>query len=71
MNEKIEECLQRIIEYDIVEDHEEEADQLAGSEINWALIEKIIATENKIEKLQRDKEFLEKRISERQKTTIL
>lgn len=70
MNEKIEECLQRIIEYDIVEDHEEEADQLAGSEINRALIEKKIATEKKIEKLQRDKELLEKRISERQKTTI-
>ena len=59
-----------LTENDIVEDIEEEADQQGGSEINRALIEKIIATEKKIEKLQRDKEFLGIRTSERQKTTI-
>jgi len=67
LNEKIEEYLQRMTENDIVEDIEEEAGQLGGSEINRALIEKLIAAEKKIEKLQRDKEFLEK--SERKRVS--
>ncbi len=66
LNEKIESYLESMAENDIVEDIKEEIlGDIKGSEINKALIEKIIEAQKKIEKLQREKEYLEKGGQER------
>lgn len=66
LNEKIENYLESMAENDIVEDIKEEiAGEIKGSEINKALIEKIIEAQKKIEKLQSEKEYLEKSGQER------
>jgi len=62
LNEQIENYLEKMAGNDIAEDIEEEmsAEKIKGSEINKALINKIIEAQKKIEKLEKEKEYLEK-----------
>lgn len=61
LNEQIENYLEKMAGNDIAEDIEEEMlGEIKGSEINKALINKIIEAQNKIEKLEKEKEYLEK-----------
>jgi transposase len=60
MDEKLEEYFKKLIENDTIDEIEENADILSTTDINSDLLDKYIKLQQKMEKLQSSKEYLEK-----------